>query len=378
MSLAGNLRTMSLPDILQWIATGRKTGTLHLQRGSIDKRIIFSEGTVFSSWSNDPRESLGQFLIRDRHITEEQLFRALLDQEKQGRLLGSILVSEGKLTEEKLKKTLNAKVEETVYDLFLWTEGKFEFKDNEIPDDVLIHVDMPVTRVILEGIRRVDEWDRIRAVFPSMRTTFRVKWIPHAVEDPDERQAMGLAASGRNIVEISLEMRRSLFDTAALLFDLLGRGAVTVESVEPEPKGAFVDDPLPAIQERLTRAYQHLQERHYDDAVTAYEEVLAVDRLNQNAKKGLVAVSEARSRDKALKSVPLERIPVLRMDLAALTKENFEPQEGFVLSRINGEWDVKSILKLCPMGEEAALLIFARLLERKVVELVEPQGRAPS
>src|SRR5512144_1889580 len=121
MSLAGNLRTMSLPDILQWIATGRKTGTLHLQRGSIDKRIIFSEGTVFSSWSNDPRESLGQFLIRDRHITEEQLFRALLDQEKQGRLLGSILVSEGKLTEEKLKKTLNAKVEETVYDLFLWT-----------------------------------------------------------------------------------------------------------------------------------------------------------------------------------------------------------------------------------------------------------------
>jgi Domain of unknown function (DUF4388) len=372
MSLAGNLRTMSLPDILQWIASGRKTGTLHLERRSIDKRIIFSDGTIYSSWSNDPRESLGQFLIRDRYVTEEQLFRALLAQEKEGRLLGSILVSEGTLTEDNLKKTLNAKVEETVYDLFLWTEGQFEFKDNEIPEDVLIHVDMPVTRVILEGIRRVDEWERIREAFPSMRTTFRVTWIPHAVEDPDERHAMGLAAAGKSIAEISLEMRRSLFDAAALMFDLLNRGAVTVDKVEDDPKDIASDDPLPAIGERLTRAYQFLQDRRYDEAVAAYEEVLKVDRLNQNAKKGLIAVSEARGRDRAVKSVPLDRIPALQMDLATLTKENFEPQEGFVLSRVNGEWDVKSILKLCPMGEEAALLIFARLLERKVIELREP------
>jgi hypothetical protein len=293
MSLAGNLRTMSLPDILQWIAAGRKTGTLHLERRSIDKRIIFSEGSIFSSWSNDPRESLGQFLIRDRHVTEEQLFRALLAQEKEGRLLGSILVSEGTLTEEKLKATLNAKVDETIYDLFLWTEGQFEFKDNEIPEDVLIHVDMPVTRVILEGIRRVDEWERIREVFPSMRTSFRAKWIPHAVEDPDERHALGLVASGKCIAEMSLEMRRSLFDAASLMFDLLKRGAVTVDKVETEPKDAASEDPLPAIRERLTHAYQHLQDRRYDDAVTAYEEVLKIDRLNQNAKKGLVAVSES-------------------------------------------------------------------------------------
>ena len=57
------------------------------------------------------------------------------------------------------------------------------------------------------------------------------------------------------------------------------------------------------------------------------------------------------------------------MDIASLTRENFDPQEGFVLSRVNGMWDVSSILKLCPMSEEDALLIFARLLERKVIEL---------
>ena len=66
MSLRGDLRTMALPDVLQWIATGPKTGTLHVERRSVQKRIILREGNIFSSWSNDPRESLGQFLIRLR------------------------------------------------------------------------------------------------------------------------------------------------------------------------------------------------------------------------------------------------------------------------------------------------------------------------
>ena len=39
-----------------------------------------------------------------------------------------------------------------------------------------------------------------------------------------------------------------------------------------------------------------------------------------------------------------------------------------MLSRVNGQWDVQSILKLCPMAEEDALLIFARLLERSVID----------
>ena len=43
MSLAGNLRTMELPDILQWISGGRKTGTLYLQRRSVEKRIVFKD-----------------------------------------------------------------------------------------------------------------------------------------------------------------------------------------------------------------------------------------------------------------------------------------------------------------------------------------------
>ena len=367
MSLNGNLRTMSLPDILQWISTGRKTGTLHLERRSVRKRIAFRDGNIFSSWSNDPRESLGQFLIRDRLVTEEQLFKALLAQEKEGRLIGSILVSGGQLNEADLRHSLKAKAEETVYDLFLWPEGRFEFKDNELPEDVQIHVEMAVTGVILEGIRRVDEWQRIRKVFPSMKTTFKVAGPPQALEDLAERQGLGLAAAGKSLAEMSLEMRRSEFETASLLFDLVGRGVLAVDGTEEEPK---VDaDPLSTMQKLLGEAERKLEEKRYDEARQAYEDVLALDRLNQHAKKGLITVADARTRDRALRTVPLDKVPTLTMDMVDLTRQDFDPLEGFVLSRVNGQWDVKSILKLCPMGEEEALLIFARLLERRVIDL---------
>ncbi len=366
MSLTGNLRTMALPDILQWISMGRKSGTLLLERRSVKKRILFRAGSIFSSWSNDPRESFGQFLIRQRLATEEQLFKALLKQEKEGRLVGSILVSDGVLGEEALREMLRLKAEETVYDLFLWPDGAFEFKEGELPGDMPIHIEMEVTAVLLEGTRRVDEWLRIREVFPTQRTTFEAVGPASAIQDPVERQAFDLAAAGKSLAEMSLEMRRSEFDMACILFELHGRGCLRVREAGEETRPL---DTVEAIRDRLALAYQKLQERRFELATKAYEEVLALDRLNQHAKKGLIAVAEARERERALKKVPLGKVPVLAMDFAALTQQKLDPQEGFVISRVNGQWDVQSILKLCPMREDDALMIFSRLLERGVIEL---------
>jgi hypothetical protein len=112
-----------------------------------------------------------------------------------------------------------------------------------------------------------------------------------------------------------------------------------------------------------------MQEGRFNAALEAFEAVLALDFLNQEAKKGLIAVGEARKRERIARQVPLDKVPALRMGSVALTREKFDSQEGFVLSRINGQWDVRSILKLCPMPELDALSIFARLIDRKIIEL---------
>ena len=60
-------------------------------------------------------------------------------------------------------------------------------------------------------------------------------------------------------------------------------------------------------------------------------------------------------------------MPLLKLGAVQLASQEFDPEEGFVLSRVNGQWDIQSILKLCPLPEEDALLIFKRLYERKVI-----------
>jgi hypothetical protein len=370
MSLTGNLRTMDLPDVLQWIAGGRKTGTLHLDRGAVQKRIAFEDGIIHTSWSNDPRESLGQFLVRDGLISEEQLFKALLRQEAEGRLIGTILVGDGAVTEDDLRHALQVKVAEVIYDLFLWPEGRFDFKDGELPHPPGLPVDLPVMGVIMEGARRIDEWSRIREVFPTAGTSFNVpKGIPADVTDRDERKYLELAGAGRTLAAIALETRHSEFDTAVRAFELHQRGLLAVARVQDTLP---VGDATSLIRELLSKADERFAQKRYDKALEGYEQVLAVDRLNQDAKKGLISVVEARDRERSMRKVHLDHVPVLLLDFKALTMQDLDAQEGFVVSRVNGEWDVRSILKLCPMAEDDALMIFARLLERGVIELRAP------
>ncbi len=372
MSLKGELGTMALADILQWVSQGRKTGTLHVSRGAVEKRISFNGGSIHSSWSNDPRESLGQFLVRERLVSEEQLFRTLLRQETEGRPLGALLVQNTPLKDDDLLRMLIHKAEETIYDLFHWTDGHFEFKDGEIQGEVPFPVNLEVTGVIMEGIRRIDEWERMRETIPSTETTLRPLGQP---KDPIDHEVLLLCSEGKTVTEIAFIVRRTVFDTTVMLYDMHRRGLVEVDkSGDPADSGETVL----RINRGLDDARKAIDKGEFDAALENYEGVLRLDPLNQHAKKGLVISIDGRGRSRSLRLVPKHKVPHLLLSLADLTKEKFDPREGFVLSRINGEWDVLSILKICPMPEDEAMLIFARLVERKVIEFIakEPVTRA--
>ena len=364
MSFAGELKTLPLADILDWIARRMKTGSLELKRRSTEKRLTFREGLLHASFSNDPRETIGQALMREGLVKEEQLFTALLKQEKEGKRLGQILVSSGILTEADLKRTLRNNAEEIVYELFLWPEGHFEFREVDVPRDARVSLDIEIPYVLEEGHHRWIQWARLKDKFPSSDITFKVLKDAHNIEDPGHWNILGLAATGKTLAGIALETRRSEFETALLLEGLMDLGALSVA----ETRTGEGSDPVGAIQALLQRGERRLSEGRYNAALEAYEAVLALDFLNHEAKKGLVAVGEGRKRERVARQVPLDKVPVLRLGAVALTQQTFDSQEGFLLSRINGQWDVQSILKLCPMPEVDVLAIFARLLDRHVIE----------
>jgi len=367
MSFGGELRTFDLYDLFGWLMGRKRAGILQMQRRSTRKRLAFRDGQLQWSSSNDPRETIGQALVRDGLVQEEALFRALLQQEtaKDKRRLGEILIGNGLLSEPQLTKTLRANAEAHLYDLFLWGDGRFDFDDEHPPAPEASDLKIELKPILDEGRSRREQWHKLRQRFASNEVTFKLTADPVSISDPVERQLADLAAWGKTLAGISLEARRSEFETTVLLARLVDRGMLALDHVEA---GAPETDPVGIITTLLAGGDMRLKEGRLDAATEAYERVLSLDGVNQAAKKGLLAVAAARERARSARLVPLHKVPTLRLTAVALAQQRFDPQEGFVLSRINGQWDVQSILKLCPLPEDDTLAIFVRLLDRQVIE----------
>jgi hypothetical protein len=366
MAFAGDLHTFDLFDLLSWAMNRRKSGALELTRRSTTKKLSLRDGEVQWSSSNDPRETIGQALVREGLITEEALFGALLKQETDRRRLGEILIGSGLLTEEQLLSTLRSTAQAQLHDAFLWPDGGFSFDDHTTPRAQPTDLGIQLRPVLDEGRHRRELWTQLRRTFTSSELTFRLARDPVSIQDPALRQIVDLAAWGKTLAAISLETRRSEYETTLLLSGLCDDGILVADRVEA---GAPETDPVAVIKAQLSSAAMRLKEGRFDAALEAYEKVLSLDGVNQEAKKGLLAVTEARRRAKAASRVPLEAVPLLKITAVALAQQQFAPEEGFVLSRINGQWDVRSILKLCPMPEDETLLIFTRLLDKQVIGL---------
>ncbi len=62
---------------------------------------------------------------------------------------------------------LKTRTLDAIYDLFVWTDGDFEFYDEEpLPEDLLL-IEVEPTNVIMEGIYRIDELARYQTLVPS-------------------------------------------------------------------------------------------------------------------------------------------------------------------------------------------------------------------
>ncbi|HYN43512.1 MAG TPA: DUF4388 domain-containing protein [Thermoanaerobaculia bacterium] len=250
MAITGNLRTMQLSELLQWLSMGQKTGTLAIRGGSGEKRVYFQNGRIISSSSTIEREYLGHFLVSYGYITEEELTKAMEVQEESKILLGKILVMIGAIAEEDLVELIRIKACETIYDIFLWPEGAFHFIDGEIPQRPMIPIAIDVTGIVMEGLRRYDEWQRLKERIVSMRDIPSVV-AQVAIESLGEPQRIILRAIDgvRSLAEIAEATHNPDFPVAKLVFDLLESGHLDLSSGFAPPRSSELtpEDPYETV-----------------------------------------------------------------------------------------------------------------------------------
>jgi hypothetical protein len=383
MGLSGNLQTMLPGDLLQWLSLGQKTGTLVISNKRVEKKIFFRNGRVISSASNDPREYLGQFLMSHGYISEAELKKAMEVQQQSRILLGKILVMIEVISEQDLQRFMRLKAEEEIYDIFLWNDGDFYFVDDELPKMEMIPLQVDVTGIIMEGTRRVDEWVRIRETVPNEAVIpVMVKPVDDTELEEVEEPIVHAIDGKRTIAEIVLESRSSAFTVSSTVCALVRHGfaklvdpsmqklaklAEETAPPEPPPRTDFNEDD--EIMTMLTGAQAALRKGDFEKTQRLLRAAQNLDPNHakvRSAIKGAETVILGELRNQGLLE---SKVPRVAKPFDEITQMNFTPNEGFILSRINGQWDIGSLIKISPIRETDAMLIFYKLWKDGIIAL---------
>ena len=224
--LKGHLEHFGLQELLQTLSQGARSGTLEISRDDEKVSIVFETGHITLVRTGSSRQlRLRSILLREGLVSAEELEQAGKDHEETGILLGRALIDRGFIAEKSLEKALRKKIEEELFDLFLWTNGNFEFFPEQLKstheDDVyhVTRIQVDPMSVIIEGLRQADEWTVIR------QRIHNFKWILIPVEgrpQPAENHAIYKLVDGFSTLEEILDLSPlTRFDTCTILYRFL-------------------------------------------------------------------------------------------------------------------------------------------------------------
>lgn len=369
---------MPFADLMQWVAQSRKTGTLAVEGPDFNKKVYFREGVVVAAASENPKEFLSYYLVGWSFVSEDELQELLDMQSRHGTMLGELLVIIGRLTREELSWILQVKTEETIFELFLWTEADFRFLENILPAKKFQPLNLPVDMLVLEGVRRQDEWGRAKQCIPDP------SYIPKLVRAIDVQQMGETELSilreingSTSIEQIALNCRLAPFPVIEFVFQ--GVEAELFELHAPVEQ----EEQIPGFSRGAWRPLLKLAE----DALATGDLQVCNEKLSEMREKfpsqrdvqDHVVDLEKRLRSR-LEDSQLDEsaVPELAISLSELTSVQCSPEEGFLLSRINGSYTIGQICNMVPGTELDVRLMVDAMMRRKILKLKDSKNLRPA
>lgn len=200
LDLQGNIERFTLPEIFQLVSSGRKTGTLGIQRDDDIVMVYFKNGSVIYSYGPRKTYHLGRMLVEKGRITPEQLDEAINEQAHQqaaGKRLGQILIDKNYIDRVDLEEVIRRQVEELIYSLMSWERGSFKFYENQFPTEEEIVVNLSTENIVLEGMRRLDEMTRLKDYLPDFSVVYTL-----APSEPDQKRDIAMEPEEWNILAL--------------------------------------------------------------------------------------------------------------------------------------------------------------------------------
>ncbi|OGC90265.1 MAG: hypothetical protein A2W25_05820 [candidate division Zixibacteria bacterium RBG_16_53_22] len=257
MGFAGNLKTVSLPDVFQLIVSSKKTGMLSISRDEARRDIYFRDGLLVYASSNSREDLFGNLLLKKGRISKAELDE-ILNTENEGKKIGALLVEKKLFSKEEIFECLKMQIEEIVYALFGWKDGKFELTEGKAPPASVIQTELNPMNMIMEGMRRIDEWEELKKILPPDDAFLEI--VPEPAMKSEEMNlsrsefmVLALIGAGKTLQKIVEESFLDQFLTCKSIANLLNMGLLKIGKHVAVDKTAEVEQK--ALIELLANVY---------------------------------------------------------------------------------------------------------------------------
>ncbi len=257
MALEGNLSEFGLAEILQLVSVQQKTGMLTVSNEGKSATMFFRDGALISTRDRRTRhgDPLRDYLTRYGVLSRQDLDRVdqILSQSKLDLL--DILQSEGFLSEKELADHFRKLVQETLHDVLSWDQCRYKFvTSSDIVTGIKSTAEFHVESMLMESMRRVDEFPRYLQMFPS--EAILVTRIGEPTEDQLGEMTSGekaIFAMLENIVSIEdliAQGKMPVFEVYEALKNLKDKKLIKAKDETPKQEAiADLDDDTP-VRER--------------------------------------------------------------------------------------------------------------------------------
>jgi hypothetical protein len=233
-----------------------------MERPVQETKLFFREGTPVFATSTRDELRLGNMLVRQNRVEKDRMESLLMRQRSGTHRLGQLLLEEHLLSEAELSSFLKVQVSEVIFETFEWREGVFTFWDKVAPPGTAVTLEMELQNLLMEGVRRSDERERLREVFPDLERVVEAVANPERVKQsvtltPEEWKTFFLVDGRRTLGEICrLAGNPDELATLQILHNLLRANFVTLgRATEGEPIPE-----VPAVPAAEPHSTQHLQD----------------------------------------------------------------------------------------------------------------------
>ena len=154
--LRGRIEPLGLVDVLAYLGRTTASGALNVEQGDVKKSIFISDGTIVFARSNQVQDRLGDILLAQGLINQEQYDRGTELIYEKGFRHGRALVEIGAISPKMLWQTIQDQVKTIASSVIPWEMGQFEFIKKEIKRKEAITLKWPILNLVQDIIRNLN------------------------------------------------------------------------------------------------------------------------------------------------------------------------------------------------------------------------------